>query len=348
MAAAAPARRLTTLPVQEPLPVEPPRTEPPEPKKRPRDRPRPGGQGRSSVTASVATPAPPKPKRGAGTTKRRKAGSGGKGGGKGKGPTGRSDAATSPIRRTKSSSRASAATAAPAKAPSRKPPARKAPARKVAPKRRPAGVIPIAAGTAVRGAVAVTQLPESGLIHRLTRGRAWIGVLGVLLVGIVALNVVTLSFAASAGKVDARNQELSKENSMLNGLFSEKFGQSRITNQAKKLGLSASTAVEAKVLAASKGDVAKAAQRLAAAAGGAAAGASEGTAAAEEGAAGEASSSGEAAGAATGEAGGSEEASEYTPEELEIYEREWAEVQASEGVETGVVEEAPVEEVVTE
>ena len=34
---------------------------------------------------------------------------------------------------------------------------------------------------------------------RMTRGRAWIGVLGVLLAGIVALNVFTLSFAATAG-----------------------------------------------------------------------------------------------------------------------------------------------------
>ena len=35
----------------------------------------------------------------------------------------------------------------------------------------------------------------------MTRIGAWISVLGVLLVGIVALNVVTLSFAASSGQI---------------------------------------------------------------------------------------------------------------------------------------------------
>ena len=88
--------------------------------------------------------------------------------------------------------------AAPArKAPARKAPARKpAPARRRAPTRRPGGqLIPLAVGTAT----AVRHLPDSSLMVRMTRGRAWIGVLGVLLVGIVALNVVTLSLAATAG-----------------------------------------------------------------------------------------------------------------------------------------------------
>ena len=39
--------------------------------------------------------------------------------------------------------------------------------------------------------------------------------LGVLLVGIVALNVVTLSLAATAGKIDENIQTLGQENSVL-------------------------------------------------------------------------------------------------------------------------------------
>ncbi len=74
---------------------------------------------------------------------------------------------------------------------------------------------PELAAVAGRTAVAVRELPDSGLIVRMTRGRAWIGVLGVLLVGIVALNVVTLSFAASAGKIDEQITALDQENSML-------------------------------------------------------------------------------------------------------------------------------------
>ena len=91
----------------------------------------------------------------------------------------------------------------------RKPRARPAAAR---PARRPGGqLIPIAVGTAT----AVRHLPDSGLMVRMTRGRAWIGVLGVLLVGIVALNVVTLSLAASAGQIDQNIQALEQENSIL-------------------------------------------------------------------------------------------------------------------------------------
>jgi hypothetical protein len=237
--------------------------------------------------------------------------------------------------------------AAPAKAPSRKPaapkrkaaPARKkatsaraaaAPARrKTAPKRRPAGVIPIAAGHAGRAAVAVTQLPESGLIHRLTRSRAWIGVLGLLLVGIVALNVVTLSFAASSGKVDVKNTELSKENSMLQSRVAEKYGQAKLRHEAAALGLAMPTEAVPQLIQAHKGDVDEAAARLAAAASAAGVGTSEASgeeAAAEETAAGEGATTGEeVAAGATGE-------SEFTSEELAIYEREYAELLAAEGV----------------
>src|SRR5262245_41399094 len=83
-------------------------------------------------------------------------------------------------------------------------PAKRAPARRrPAPARRPAGqLIPIAVNTAS----AVGRLPDSGLMVRMTRGRVWIGVLGVLLAGIVALNVLTLSFAASAGQIDQNIQ----------------------------------------------------------------------------------------------------------------------------------------------
>jgi hypothetical protein len=222
-------------------------------------------------------------------------------------------------------------------APARKP---AAPKRKVAPKRRPAGVIPIAAGHAGRAAVAVTQLPESGLIHRLTRGRAWIGVLGVLLVGIVALNVVTLSFAASSGKIDAKNTELSKENSMLQSRVAEKYGQARLRHEAAQLGLAMSTQAVPQLITSHRSDVAEAAVRLGAAAGTVAAGSSE-EPAGEETAAGEEASAGEEAVAGTtGE-------SEFTPEEEAIYNREYEELVAAEGAEAGAYEEA-VTEVPTE
>ena len=49
----------------------------------------------------------------------------------------------------------------------------------------------------------------------MTRGRAWIGVLGVLLAGIVALNVITLSFAASTGKIYQSIEALEQDSSIV-------------------------------------------------------------------------------------------------------------------------------------
>ena len=55
-----------------------------------------------------------------------------------------------------------------------------------------------------RTAGAVSGLAESGIVHRLTRGRLWIGLLATLLVGIVALNVLALGFSASASRPASR------------------------------------------------------------------------------------------------------------------------------------------------
>ncbi|HWO16202.1 MAG TPA: hypothetical protein VNM89_05765 [Solirubrobacterales bacterium] len=171
--------------------------------------------------------------------------------------------------------------AAPARAPARKPaPARRpatrraaarparvrtAPApqrRRPAPKRATGHVIPLAA---VRTATAVRRLPDSSLMVRMTRGRVWIGVLGVLLAGIVGLNVVTLSLAATAGQIDQNIQALDRENSILRSRDAQKSGSARVRHDAAVLGLTAASADEVNYLQASPRDAAIAAQRLAAA-----------------------------------------------------------------------------------
>ncbi|HVD40556.1 MAG TPA: hypothetical protein VNC16_06080 [Solirubrobacterales bacterium] len=176
-------------------------------------------------------------------------------------------------------------TTAPAPAPSRtKPPKRKAPARKPqraravpapakaparrpAPKRAPPTTRPKLAVVAGRTAVAVSQLPDSSLVVRMTRGRAWIAVLGVLLVGIVALNVATLSFAASAGKIDEQITALEKENSMLESREAKYFSTARIRNEGAALGLAMPTTEDPRLIEFEPADVATAANRLAAAGG---------------------------------------------------------------------------------
>lgn len=155
-----------------------------------------------------------------------------------------------------------------APAPSRTtpPPRRKSPARKPATKRAPAAR-PKLAVVAGRTAVAVRDLPDSSLVVRMTQGRLWIGVLGVLLVGIVALNVATLSFAATSGKVDEAITALEKENSMLESRAAQHYSTARVRGEAAQLGLAMPTTEEPKLIEAKPGDVATAAARLAAAGG---------------------------------------------------------------------------------
>jgi len=161
------------------------------------------------------------------------------------------------------------------KAPARKPhradavpaPARRAPARRPAPKRAPATARPKLAVVAGRTAVAVSQLPDSSLVVRMTRGRAWIAVLGVLLVGIVALNVATLSFAASSGKIDEQITALEEENSMLESREAKYFSTARIRNEGAAAGLAMPTTEDPHLIEFEPKDVATAASRLAAAGG---------------------------------------------------------------------------------
>jgi hypothetical protein len=190
-------------------------------------------------------------------------------------PSRRSTAAPAPApSRTKPPKRK-----APARQPARKPnraraaaaparaPVRRSPARKPAPKRRPATTQPKLAVAAGRTAVAVRQLPDSSLIVRMTRGRTWIGVLGILLVGIVALNVATLSFAATAGQIDEQITALEKENSMLEIREAQHFSTARVRNQGAQLGLAMPNTEEPRVIELRPDDVATAASRLAAAGG---------------------------------------------------------------------------------
>jgi hypothetical protein len=155
--------------------------------------------------------------------------------------------------------------AAPAKAPVRKPATK--PRRKAAPARRKtqrANAQPRLA-LAVRGsATAIRGLPDSGLVVRMTRGRAWIGVLGILLVGIVALNVVTLSFAASSGRIDEKNRSLEQENTTLKSREANAFGNGRMRHEAAAMGLAMPTTEQPLVINPGPQVAQEAAARLAA------------------------------------------------------------------------------------
>lgn len=165
--------------------------------------------------------------------------------------------------------------AAPAPAPSRttpprrrrKPAARPRPQPKRAPKRAPRRAQPRLALVVGRTAATVRDLPDSSLIVRMTRGRLWIGVLGLLLVGIVAVNVVTLSFAASLGKLEEQSSALEAENGVLANRLATKSAAKRVHAEGAAQGLVAASLDEASMIEARPGDVAAAAARLAAAGG---------------------------------------------------------------------------------
>jgi hypothetical protein len=157
---------------------------------------------------------------------------------------------------------------APAPRPTRTtaPPKPRRPVRKPARKHAPAAR-PKLAVVAGRTAVAVRELPDSGLVVRMTQGRLWIAVLGILLVGIVGLNVATLSFAASSGRIDEQITALEKENSMLESREAQHFSTARIRGEAAQLGLAMPTTEEPRLIQAHQADAATAAARLAAAGG---------------------------------------------------------------------------------
>ena len=99
----------------------------------------------------------------------------------------------------------------------------------------PARLVPLAVG---RTAGAVSGMADSGLMHRLTRGRLWIGALTTLLVGIVALNVLALSLNASSSKVGRQADSLKRQISSLRAeIATNGASNQRIQEAAAKLGL---------------------------------------------------------------------------------------------------------------
>jgi cell division protein FtsL len=73
--------------------------------------------------------------------------------------------------------------------------------------------------------------------RRLTGGIAWIAVLGVLLAGVVALNVGVLRLNMQLDKLGREQTQLRAENAQLQSQLSSGAAVSRLQAQAAKLGL---------------------------------------------------------------------------------------------------------------
>jgi hypothetical protein len=166
---------------------------------------------------------------------------------------------------------ATARKAAPRPAPRSKPRnARRRPAPRARARQAPAArlVRPAMAGAAlfpqaaVRSAGAVRDLSDSSLIMRLTRGRGWIAVLGAMLVGIVALNVISLSLTAGSGRLSLQIDELKTEISGLHAQIDERLSASKVEAEAARLGLANPDPKAITYLSAGDGDAARLAHLL--------------------------------------------------------------------------------------
>jgi len=164
---------------------------------------------------------------------------------------------TTPRAKPKPKPKAQTRSAAPSRAP-RRAPARSKPA---------AGRMPRAAASSGNVAMlpvnAVGGIADSGVVMGMARSRVWIGVLGVLLGGIVAINVVGLSLSASGSQTSAKIDDLIRDNSVQQSRLAHRLSNGRISKEATTLGLAVPAPDAVHYLKASDSDAKQAAQRLA-------------------------------------------------------------------------------------
>lgn len=122
------------------------------------------------------------------------------------------------------------------------------------------GFVPVVVG---RTAGAVGGLADSGFVMRMTRGRLWIGVLGALLVGIVALNVWALDLNAASSQVARQTDGLKRANSALQAQIAGELSNEQIQAIATKIGLIVPEPGSIRYLETGGGTAAIAARRLA-------------------------------------------------------------------------------------
>jgi cell division protein FtsL len=83
----------------------------------------------------------------------------------------------------------------------------------------------------------VRGLPDHSVVDRLVRGRAWIPVLGVLLAGIVAMQVEILKLGTSMGRSVQRSTALQSQNELLQANVAALSDDQRIEQLAAGMGM---------------------------------------------------------------------------------------------------------------
>lgn len=114
-------------------------------------------------------------------------------------------------------------------------PSRRAPAAAPRPRRVAAGAAHGSLGA--RSVAFVRALPDHRLLDRIVRGRAWIPILGVLLAGIVAMQVEVLKLGASMGRSIQRTTALQSQNELLRASVARLADDQRIESLAVGMGM---------------------------------------------------------------------------------------------------------------
>ena len=110
----------------------------------------------------------------------------------------------------------------------------------VRPARRPARRARVSSRTLpLHGRVAsfVRSLPDRALLDRIIRGRAWIPLLGVMLAGIVAMQVEVLKLSSSMGRSIERSTALQSRNEILRASVAGLADDQRIERIAAGMGM---------------------------------------------------------------------------------------------------------------
>jgi cell division protein FtsL len=89
----------------------------------------------------------------------------------------------------------------------------------------------------LRTAAYVRRLPDHALLDRIIRGRAWIPLFGVLLAGIVAMQVEVLKLNAGIGRSLERGSALQAQNELLRAGVARLSDEQRIERIAAQMGM---------------------------------------------------------------------------------------------------------------
>lgn len=115
-----------------------------------------------------------------------------------------------------------------------------------------------------RSAHAVGRLPETAAVKRISASRLWIALIGLLLTGIVAINVLTVSYGAMASRIETDIEKLERQNSILSSQTTRALSMPRVRDAASAAGMTAPATDEITYREFGPEVFAAAAQRLAA------------------------------------------------------------------------------------